>query len=220
MQIKSRSREREFCGSPEVLRAIERVFRPLARLLAEQGVTCRQAESLLRIASVHQAAAAEASSRRKPNASRIALATGLGRKEVARLLQGPPFAAFKAHPRPSDRVLKGWHSNPRFAHKQRPLALPIRSAHSAHPTFWSLSRRYAPDVYPGLVLRELSRVGAVQSLKDGRVSVRMRRAPKPLSSTDLNEIHAQLRDLLRSLTEPARTHLGRKGNRLAQPKVK
>ena len=150
---------------------------PLAHLFAAHGVTCPQAERLLRAVCVREAAATEAKSRKKPNVSRIALLTGLDRKEVARLLKWSACLerVLATRSLPGDRVLEGWYADQTFAEKGRPLTLSIKAPQSGIPSFWSLARRYAPGVYPGLILRELLRVGAVKSLRDGRVRARRRR---------------------------------------------
>jgi hypothetical protein len=164
-------------GETQLLRNAERVFVPLAHLFADHGVTCPQAEKLLRAVCVREAAATEAKSRKKPNISRIALLTGLDRKEVARLLRRPACLepALETRSLPGDRVLEGWYADQTFAEEGRPLALSIKAPQSGLPSFWSLASRYAPGVYPGLILRELLRVGAVKTLRDGRVRARTRR---------------------------------------------
>jgi hypothetical protein len=164
-------------GETHILRIAEGTFVPLAHLFADHGITCPQAERLLRAVCVHEAAVTEAKTRKKPNVSRIALLTGLDRKEVARLLRRPPRkeSRLEARSHPGDRVLEGWYSDRTFADKGRPLALSIKASRSKLASFWSLASRYAPGVYPGLLLRELLRVGAVEALRDGRVRARTRR---------------------------------------------
>jgi hypothetical protein len=176
MTIRDTERKPAF-GETHILRIAERAFVPLAHLFADHGITCPQAERLLRAVCVHEAAVTEAKTRKKPNVSRIALLTGLDRKEVARLLSRPPRkeSRFEARSHPGDRVLEGWYSDRTFRGKGRPLALSIKASRSKLASFWSLASRYAPGVYPGLLLRELLRVGAVEVLRDGRVRARTRR---------------------------------------------
>lgn len=159
-----------------LLSAAEAMFRPLTRLLADKGVSSPEAESLLRAVYVHQVAGIQAPRRKRPNASRIALLTGLDRKEVARILKRPPrmAPALEARRHPANKVLAGWYGDRTFIHNQKPRVLPIKAADPKGPSFWMLASRYAPNVYPGLILRELSRVGALENLHDGRVRARKR----------------------------------------------
>ena len=124
MRTKRTERKSVF-GETRILRIAEGVFVPLAHLFADYGVICPQAERLLRAVCVREAAVTEAKTRKRPNVSRIALLTGLDRKEVARLLRQPQHIEFrlKARSHPGDRVLEGWYSDPRFAGKGRPFAL-------------------------------------------------------------------------------------------------
>jgi len=177
-----------------VINAVEAVFRHLARVLIDHGVSSPEAESLLRAVCVHQVADAQAVPGKRPNASRIAFVTGLGRKEVSRLLEHPPRVnpALQGRCHCANKVLAGWRSDRAFVHNNRPRALPIRGPTRKGPSFWTLAGRYAPDVYPGLILRELSRVGALEKLHDGRVRPRM------LRYSVKGQMRLRVRDLLRS----------------------
>jgi hypothetical protein len=155
---------------------VQTAFRLLAQVLIDHGVSSPEGESLFRAVCVHQVARAQAVHGKRPNASRIALVTGLDRKEVAQILRHPPRVnpALETRCR-ANKVLAGWYADRTFVHKARPLALPVKTTEGHRPSFWMLANRYAPDVYPGLILRELSRVGALEKLQDGRVRARMRR---------------------------------------------
>jgi len=176
----------------------------LAHWFADCGITCPQAERLLRAVCVREAAEAEVKARKKPNFSRIALSTGLDRKEVARLLRRPLRieSQLETRPHPGDQVLEGWYADQTFAVKGRPLTLSIKAPRRGLPSFWSLANRYAPDVYPGLILRELLRIGAVETLYDGRVRALTRRIEN--SPRRRKALRAHLDSVLRSLVPRAR----------------
>ena len=175
--MRTGSRRRMPYPNGSVLSAFVGVFRTLVSVLLEQGVSSPEAESLLRAVCVHQVADAQTNPGKRPNASRIALMTGLDRKEVARILKHPPrvdpVLEMRCHR--ANKVLAGWYKDRTFVQNNKPLALPIKAAKHKHPSFWMLANRYAPDIYPGLLLRELSRVGALEKLRDGRVRPRLRR---------------------------------------------
>jgi hypothetical protein len=160
-----------------LMTALEALFRALSRVLVDQGVSSPEAESLLRAVCVHEVADTQAAHGKRRNASRIAFVTGLDRKEVSRILKHPPRVspALQGRRLSADKVLTGWYTDRAFAHNDRPLVLPIKATERKRPTFWMLASRYAPDVYPGLILRELSRVGALEKLQGGRVRPRKRR---------------------------------------------
>lgn len=188
MRAAATYRERDY-RHEALMNALEALFRPLARVLVDQGVSSPEAESLLRAVCVHEVADAQ----ERPNASRIAFLTGLDRKEVSRILKHPPRAnpALEGRCHLANKVLAGWHTDRAFVHDGRPLLLPIKARERKRPSFWMLARRYAPDVYPGLILRELSRVGALERLHDGRVRPRMRRYRVK------SQMRFRLQDLLR-----------------------
>jgi len=189
-----------------VLNAAQAVFGPLARLLVEHGISSPEAESLLRAVFVHQAARTECFRAKKPNASRIALVTGVDRAEVARILEGTskvdPTRETRRHR--ANNVLAGWYSDRDFLGQNRPLLLAVKSRERSRSSFWTLASRYAPGVYPGLILSELCRVGAVKKLQDGRVRVRMRRyKAKEFSDESLGEMGSRTRDLLQTMVSNA-----------------
>jgi hypothetical protein len=189
----------------KVLDAVEAVFEPLARLLIARGVGSPEAESLLRAVCVHEAAKKEIVHRKSPNVSRVALVTGVDRAEVARILRGPPRVDPDLETRRYvNRVLAGWYVDRDFADGKRPLLLPIKARQHRRPTFWTLAERYAPGIYPGLILRELLRVRAVAKLHDGRVQVRMKQyRAGEFSDKSLREMGCRVRDLMRTMVNNA-----------------
>jgi hypothetical protein len=103
----------------------------------------------------------------KVNYSRLAVITGLTRKEVSVLvgqIEGvhrPPIKASREQR--ALGVVRGWRMDPRFLdEKGRPAELPLRSGRR---TFASLVRAYARDVTPMSVLSELERLKVVSKTK-------------------------------------------------------
>lgn len=196
------TRQNRDLGNTTVLSAVEALFRPLARVLVEHGISSPEAESLLRAVWVHQLASEVAARRRRPNVSWIALVAGLDRKAVSLILKSPPRMgpASETHSQCANRVLAGWHSDPAFAKDDTPRVLPIKSVGSKRPSFWTLARRYSPGIYPGLILRELCRVGAVEKVQGGRVRARTRRyRARELSDEHASEMDPRVRKLLQSI---------------------
>jgi hypothetical protein len=124
---------------------------------------------------------------RKQSASRVSVITGLSRKEVMRVRQ---------HPRPDDRassekynraarVIAAWRRDRNFLDAEgKPALLPMAGP---DVSFSVLVKRFSGDVPVRATLDELIRVGAVERLEDGRVSL-LTRSYIPESS-DADKLH-------------------------------
>jgi hypothetical protein len=112
---------------------------------------------------------------RKTSLSRIAILTGLTRKEVAKqdeILRSGALN-FDSNLNRVIRVLEGWHSDPTFTGPYgMPMELPFESPTSA--SFASLVRRHSGDMAPRAMLDELIRVGAVEQTASGAFKVLVR----------------------------------------------
>jgi hypothetical protein len=184
-----------------VLKALETILQPLARLFVEHGISSPEAERLLRAVCVHEVARTDNTHGKKPNASRVALVTGLDRGEVTRILNGSPKTeAIETRRHRVNKVLTGWHSDSNFSSNGRPLRLSIKAKGEGRNSFWALATRHAPGVYPGLMLSELLRVGAVEKLEDGRLRVLTRRyQAAEFSEENVSEIRTRVRDLIQTI---------------------
>jgi hypothetical protein len=188
-----------------LLNTLGRVFEPLARLIVDHGVSSPEVERLLRSVCVHQAAKTDAANGKKPNASRVALVTGVDRGEVTRILKTyPGTGVIESTRHRVNRVLAGWHSDGDYSSGGRPLVLPIKTGDHKRKSFWALAKRYAPGVYPGLILSELLRVSAAERLEDGCLRARTReyRAAE-FSKESMSEIGARAHDLMQTLLNNA-----------------
>lgn len=156
---------------------------PLASLMLKCGMTWREFAEIARTAFV-QVASREYGLRGRPtNVSRVAILTGIGRRDVGKIRKA---LASERPPIPNQttdatRLLSGWHQDPDFAGpdgKPRDLA-------PAGPggSFEALARRYAADVPAVTMLKELKRVGAVAELPGGRLrATRRYYQPTPLDA--------------------------------------
>jgi len=152
---------------------------PLATLLLRQGVTAHEFSQWANEAFVLAAIALLKEQGAEPNFSRISAMTGLHRHAVSALLGGadgtrPTGSQPKEYQRHRlARVLTGWFEDPEFTGPDgRPLVLEMDGP---TPSFADLVRAYSGDIYPGIILEELVRVGAVRERKDGTLEVRSRR---------------------------------------------
>ncbi len=145
-------------------------LRPFARVMLRSGVTYKSFAEIAKTAFVHEALLERDSKGRVTNASRVAVRTGLSRKEVRRvseqtLLKDGAKSGAADHAGPPARVLHAWHFDPRFIGADgAPLDLCFEGE---SPSFTELVRAVGGDVPPGAVRAELFRAAAVQELENG-----------------------------------------------------
>lgn len=149
-------------------RAIEQLLRPLVRLLLRQSVSFGAFQEMAKRVYVEAALKDFQIPGRKPSASRVAVLTGLTRKEVQRLLVTEPESGNGIAERynRAARVLTGWARDADFRdRKGEPRELDVEG----DVGFATLVRRYSGDMPARAVLDELLRVGAVEQADDGRL---------------------------------------------------
>jgi len=147
--------------------AVRMMLKPLVKLLISQGVSHGDFSEAAKDVYV-EVGIRHFDKSKRVNQSRIAILTGLTRKEVKnvidRAIGAEPHS--KNYSRPS-RVLAGWHSDPKYIGPYGvPLELPYESAGAEGPSFVELVRTYSGDMAPRPMLKELTRVGAVVELEN------------------------------------------------------
>jgi len=150
-----------------ILEAFLVVLRPMARILLRFGIGFREFSEIAKTAFVDVASSDYGLRGRPTNISRVAVMTGLTRKEVKRLRDkiesGEQTLVIKATP--LSEILHRWHSEEEFLNSEsRPKPLPFSGDHSS---FSSLVRKFGGDIPPGALRTELKRVGAIQEREDG-----------------------------------------------------
>jgi hypothetical protein len=165
-----------YTNQQRLLGAVRACLVPLAKILIRSGISFRQFSEMAKRAFVDQALAERDSRGRPPNVSRIAVRTGLSRKEVARLMHKAsgndranhvPTETFHFHQ--AARVLQLWHSDARFVSSDgRPRDLPVEGSADS---FVALVRVAGGDVPAGAVRAELLAAGAVSEVRDGVLRV-------------------------------------------------
>ena len=154
-----------------LLSAMQPCLRLLARLMLRSGITYRMFDGMARTAFVQEAIDERDARGRKTNLSRVAVRTGLSRKEVARISARLAMAPICERRVTSDgydaghaaRVLQLWHSDARFLDAEgKPRSLSLTGE---DPTFGSLVRAAGGDFPPGAVRAELTSAGAVVEIE-------------------------------------------------------
>lgn len=158
-----------------IVHACRRWLRPVARWLLRSGVTWKEFSDLSRSAFVLTAREEFGIRGRPTNVSRIALLTGLARRDVRRVLdeaQTPPVAGVEDALNHASRILSGWHLDADFLQPDgRPRDLP---ADGPGPSFSQLVRRYAGDIPSTALVKELIKSGSIERTADGSYRVRRR----------------------------------------------
>lgn len=147
-----------------LLRAYAKFLRPLARILLRQGITYAELSEVIKTVFVETAAQEFRVPGKKMSKARIAIVTGLTRKEVQRLSEKDAERRFTTRTNSSriGRVLSGWHTDPDFTGPYgMPLELRYDSEVPGDATFVRLVQRFSGDMTPRAMLDELLRVGAV-----------------------------------------------------------
>jgi hypothetical protein len=145
------------------------------RILIRCGVSYGETAELLKAVFVEVAGRDFNLPERKTSLSRIAILTGLTRKEVAkqREILDSGVLNFGSNLNRVVRVLEGWHNDPVFTGPYgMPMELPFESPTSA--SFASLVRKHSGDMAPRAMLDELVRVGAVEQTNAGNFKVLVR----------------------------------------------
>lgn len=157
-----------------LLISLSGAIKPIARFLLRAGVGFREFSDISKSAFV-QVATEEYGIRGRPtNVSRVAVMTGLTRKEVKRIrdLGFEPSEELISKRNPLSDLLHYWNTDPQYCDADgnpKPLFLD-------GPTicFADLVRRCAGDIPPGAMRTELKRVGAISEDQDGALIVNTR----------------------------------------------
>jgi len=149
-------------------RALSLMMKPLIRLFIAQGVTHAEFAETAKEVYV-ETALRHFESEGRVNKSRVAILTGLTRKEVKNVIDRTLEAGTqeKMYSRP-ERVLTGWYSDPKF---QGPYGIPLEllydTKEEGEPSFIELVRNYSGDMAPRQMLDQLLEAGSVVEV-DGR----------------------------------------------------
>lgn len=151
----------------ELLNGFRYLLRPLVRIALRNGVAFGEFSEVLKTVYVEVAAKNFRVPGRKLSQSRIAIISGLTRKEVARIVtevRSDRALSTNDNANRVTRVLVGWHTDPDFT---GPYGIPLELGfdESRTPNFTGLVRRYSGDMPARAMLDELLRTKAVQVIE-------------------------------------------------------
>lgn len=153
--------------------ALSLMFKPLIRLLIAQGVTHAEFAETAKEVYV-EVALKHFEAEGKVNRSRVAILTGLTRKEVKNVIDRTLEFGYqeKSFSRP-ERVLTGWYSDPKFQGPYGiPLELPYESGELGERSFVELVKQYSGDMAPRQMLNQLIEAGSVVEVEGRYKAVR------------------------------------------------
>lgn len=156
---------------PALVRALQRLLRPLVRLLLAHGITYPYLANLLKSVFVDVAAHTFRLPGKAQTDSRISLLTGVHRKDVKRLAH-EPRAADTVPPAVSlgAELVARWSVSPEYQDADgRPRPLARFAADDPAVSFESLVAGVNKDIRPRAVLDEWLHLGIVRLEQDGRV---------------------------------------------------
>lgn len=195
-----------------LLRAAVETVRPIVRRLLASGIPFGLLESRLRELVIEVAEQEFTLAGRRQTDSRIALVTGINRKEVRRIrsqsaepLRPPSFGRNQAA-----GLISRWRADPRATdHAGRPKPLPYKSGRG--PSFVKLAEQVTVDLPARAILDELVRTGAAELRADGWVVLRadayvpkFGRAEKlaMLAEDPPDLVETMLRNIFEEVSEP------------------
>lgn len=172
-------------------KAFRRLLNPLVRILLRSGMVAKDLEEIVRQVFVDVASSEEFAieGRSRVSNTRLAILTGLTRKEVARLRRGDSFQREFSNMSRVARVLNEWQRNARYTGAYGvPLELPFDSDRN-EPTFSELVKLYSGDMLPRAMLDELIRIGAVRQFDDGTLRLQSSTyLPSPMDEASIEHL--------------------------------
>lgn len=154
----------------QLIKAYRRLLNPLVRILVRNGVTATETCDLVRQVFVDAATSEEFQlPGRRLSDTRVAILTGLSRKEVHRLRHEENNTRVGTGLSRVGRVIAGWNQDPDFTGPYGlPLSLPFEDDPNVDaPSFCELVRRHSGDMAPRAMLDELLRTGLAETDEDG-----------------------------------------------------
>ncbi len=186
------------------LAAFQDIIDPLIGLLIDAGVTVPEISQVIRDRAVRVTTDRVRTQTGRNSNSRVSLATGLSRSEVARILCSAPSQKTAARDRsPSRRILEAWHDSAAYLDETgQPDILPI---FGRRRSFERLVTIFGRGIPVRAMLDELIQTDAVDLLTDQRVRAKCRTPiPSGFTLAAFEAVGSRTRDLLSTLTRNVR----------------
>jgi len=156
----------------ELIRAVSSILRPVVRLLIAHGVTFPAFSRIAKEVYIEVGTKHFPLPFKKQTDSRVALVTGITRKEIGQIRRGqakPPIETAHLNYGLATRVIGRWVSESSYQDEEgEPRLLPYEGD-AGIPSFVALVGEVGGDIPPRAVLDELIRVGTVELSPAGEV---------------------------------------------------
>lgn len=143
------------------------VLEPVIRLMLRAGVTWKEFSELSKSTFVKVATADFGIRGRPTNVSRVAILTGLDRREVRKLRDAVSDTPAQGYQSKASQLLSTWHHHADFLDAEGNAAALLIDGEGA--SFTELMRRVAPALPVVAMIKELKSAGAIEELPDGRL---------------------------------------------------
>jgi len=156
----------------QLKRAYRRLLNPLVRILIRNGITATETCELVRLVFFDAANSDEFQlPGRRLSDTRVAILTGLSRKEIHRLRHEKSVVTEGTNLSRVGRVIAGWNQDADFT---GPYGLPLPVPYEDDPdidapSFCELVKRHSGDMAPRAMLDELLRTGLAEIDDDGLI---------------------------------------------------
>jgi hypothetical protein len=181
----------------QTLEFLGTVLEPVIRVMLRAGVTWKEFSELAKAKFVEVATADFGIRGRPTNVSRVAILTGLDRRDV-RKLRDAGEAPTKGYQSKASQILSAWHHDKEFLDAQGHAAILPLDGESA--SFATLMQRFAPALPTVAMIKELKSAAAIEELPGGRLRPLSRNyVPQGLSAERLRLWASMLSDLANTI---------------------
>jgi len=163
----------------KILKALFVALKPITRTLLRAGVGYREFSDIAKAAFIDEATIEYGLRGRPTNISRVAVMTGISRKEIRKIRENglDSLIDYTVSISPGALVLQHWHTDIEYSDKDgNPVVIDFENGDIS---FTSLVRKYAGDIPAGAMRTELKRIGAIRVLEDGTLMVLKREFVPP-----------------------------------------
>jgi hypothetical protein len=157
-----------------ISRSFYQLLGSIVRLALRNGLTYKEFSSITKQLYVRISAEEYGLQGRTTNMARMALMTGLDRKEIKKVmgLLEEHYDEMPAAPDRMAHILTTWHENPKYLNNNKPIEIPVEGP---APSFEHLVKSYGGDIAIVTVLREFKRSQTIsENLAGDRIQVHKR----------------------------------------------
>ncbi len=152
-------------------KAVIHILKPIIRILMRNDISHAEFSALAKQAYIDVAHKYFSIPNKKMTNSRVAVLTGINRKEVLRLsrIKEEQGNTLEGTPNRAKRVVNGWLNDPEFLDSDNnPLILSIKGSDNS---FSELATRYSGDITIGAIIDELERIGVAKRLNNEQIQL-------------------------------------------------